>query len=381
MRSRFTRSSQWLLLVVFVLSLTGIASISGTPGIVRAQDSGSPESVEFIGFIQTLTDNHIVVNEQVIDITAAEINGLLEVGLAVRVEAILYPEGVLVATEVSVIEDGLLPGEFEVKGILESYGEATIVVSGLTFDITEAVIEDNLVVGDLVEVKGTLSEAGEWIAREVELAIPDDDEDDSDDDSPDDDDGVIEITGTLDEIGDNFIVVNGLTIDISDAVIEDTLVLGALVEVKVIVVDDQLVALSVENADDDDDDDDSDDSPGDDDDDDDDDDSPSDDDDDDSDDSPGDDDDDDSDDSPGDDDDDDGDDDSPRDDDDDDDDSDDSPGDDDDDDGDDSPSDDDDDDDGDDDSPSDDDDDDDDSDDSPSDDDDDDSDDSPGDDD
>ena len=65
--------------------------------------------------------------------------------------------------------------------------------------------------------------------------------------APDDDE--FEIVGTLQQIGNGFIVVAGLPIGIVDAEINDPLIQGGLVKAHLSVVNGQLVAREVERAD------------------------------------------------------------------------------------------------------------------------------------
>ncbi len=225
-----------------------------------AQDS--THEVELVGPIEAISGSTLTVNGLTIDVSGAEINVALAVGTEVHVEGELLDDGTVAAYEVGPVEDGVLPGEVEMHGTLASLDAATAVVSGLTFDVSGAEVEDGLAVGDLVVVHASLSDTGTWIAREIssedETSVGDDSSgddarDDSSDDSVDDsssDDSQdesedFEIVGTLDQIGDGFIVVSGQQIDTTGAEVSDTLVLGMLVKVHVSLVDGALVASEV----------------------------------------------------------------------------------------------------------------------------------------
>jgi uncharacterized membrane protein YkoI len=123
-----------------------------------------------------------------------------------------------------------------------------MVVNGQTIDVTAAEIEAGIVVGQTVKVHATATGANTWQAREVEVLQP------SNATPPQAPvGGEFEVTGTLESIGSGFIVVSGQTISITSAEIKDPLLLGTLVKVHVTVVNGQLTAREIENADTDDD--------------------------------------------------------------------------------------------------------------------------------
>lgn len=162
------------------------------------------------------------------------------------------------------------------SGVLDEIGEGFIVVAGLTFDTTSAEFSDDddtndddtndddtndddsvdsFQIGQRVEVKFIISD-GTFVAVEVEdLSSEDDDQNDDDqnDDDGDDEDDDHKIVGdyligSLDEIGEGFIIVAGVTFDTSEAELGDDVTVGAIVIVDYSVADDQnspLQALSV----------------------------------------------------------------------------------------------------------------------------------------
>lgn len=235
----FAQSVRWLrwmpalALVLFALLIAGPA---------LAQSNGGSAEVELIGVIEAMDTQTITVNGQIVNVARAEIRTALSVGLAVEVEGWLLVDGSVLAREVYAVQAGIQPGEVEVIGAVESLGSAALVVNGLTFDVSAAEMPGGTpAVGDRVKVHASLSADGRWIAREVERFV----DNSTSGAAPV---GEVEITGTLTEIGTDFIVVSGQTIGTVGAEIKDTLVIGALVKVHMSVVSGQWVAHEVELA-------------------------------------------------------------------------------------------------------------------------------------
>lgn len=199
--------------------------------------------VELVGVVEAMTLDTITVNGLLVDVSTAEINTPIEVDVLVRVEGTLNVDGTITARQINPVADGIQPGEAELIGVLESFDDTTMVINGLSIDVSSAEIDPVIAVGDMVRVHATADSTGVWVAREVALFTPDPDVT-AGDPTPV---GEFEITGTLEEIGDGFIVVAGQTITTTDAEIHDTLVVGVLVKAHVQLVDNVLVAREVEN--------------------------------------------------------------------------------------------------------------------------------------
>lgn len=236
--------------------------------LVSAQDDDT-SYIELIGAIEAVSDTTITVNQITVDISDAEINAVLEVDAIVKVEGSLADDGSVVAREVNAVEEGLLPGEVEIIGLLESMTADSITVNGLLIDISSAEVDQTVLAGDTVKVYAMINEDGNWIAREVEAVDFIDDSNGGDDDGNgndndnansnddnangnDNDSDMLgedfKLIGTLQEVGDGIIVVSGVSIDITYAEIEDRLIIGALVRVEVRVVDGALIASEVKLA-------------------------------------------------------------------------------------------------------------------------------------
>jgi hypothetical protein len=129
----------------------------------------------------------------------------------------------------------------ELYGVIEQVTATTITVNGQTYSIAGVYIDDDvqLVVGETVELE-LVQRGGAWLLVEI---------DDVDDD--DRNRSRSELHGILDSINGTTIVVSGIAVDISGAVIEDALVVGMPVEVYLTLgANGQWVATRVERDDD-----------------------------------------------------------------------------------------------------------------------------------
>jgi hypothetical protein len=225
------------LLAVFMVALMGLA-------VVGAQDDDTTE-IQMVGEIEARTADTITVNGHMVDVSTAEINAALTVGALVRVEGWLNDDDTITGRKVSEVDDeGILPDEIELVGVLDSYSGTTLVVAGQTIDVSRASIDDAVAVGEQVQIHATLNAQGIWVARVVEFASDDDDVDAVD---MDDDDGFA-IVGTLEQIDAQTLNVSGQTISLVDAEVHGVLLVGALVTVEGSRDDDVLVAAEVELA-------------------------------------------------------------------------------------------------------------------------------------
>lgn len=263
-------------ILIATMALTALA-----PSTTLAQED-PPVEVEFIGPLTPGETGFIIVNGQTVDISGAEIypGVTLAAGEVVKVEAYII-DGAFVAREIQLPDDDdVMPGEIELEGVIDSINGTTYTIGNFSFEVTSlAEIEDGVMAGEYVKVHFMVDDEGNWVVREVKLDEADDSSDDMDDDSSDDassnddlEDGEdFHMRGTLDEVGDGFIVISGQQFDLNDLTkIEGALVVGASVKIEVRLVDGVFVLEEVDlaghdhdedsNEDDDESDDDSDDS-------------------------------------------------------------------------------------------------------------------------
>ncbi|MEW6579933.1 MAG: DUF5666 domain-containing protein [Chloroflexota bacterium] len=238
--------------------VTVLAAIVALLALASSALAQSPTGeVEVVGVVKAIEGGTtLTVNGLRIDAAGAEIKTAIMVGAAVKVEGTLQPDGTILAREVKAAEDeGLLPGESEFIGTLAGLSGTTATVNGLVFDIASAEIEPGLAAGMVVKVHARLSDGGVWVARAIERFVP------AAGGTPEghvpipagaectqchetqpgvaapsglvkvDDDG-LEIIGTLDEIGENYVVVAGQRYDTTGAEMKGALVVGTLVKIE-----------------------------------------------------------------------------------------------------------------------------------------------------
>ena len=121
-------------------------------------------------------------------------------------------------------------------GVVESIGEAEIVVDGQVVVLTpEMIVAADFVVGDTVEVEASVDETGAIVAEYVELHNEDDD--DSFDDS-------MSLYGVVEGIDGNTVVIDGQTYTISNLTeLDDMIAAGDTVSFEYIVNTDNTLSL------------------------------------------------------------------------------------------------------------------------------------------
>ncbi len=219
------------------------------------------DDVEIKGRISEIGDDFLVIAGQVFQVDGqTEIVderarplpfSMLQVGFVADVRAEEQPDGSLLAIRIKV-EDAF-EDEVETKGAIEEIGADFIVVSGLEFKVTETtvILDDDerpisfsdLVLNSVVEVKAIREASGRFVATLIEV-----------DDSFEDE---IELTGSIDEIGADWLIVSGLTflVDAATEIVDEeenviafgALTVGLLVEIKADVQpDNQYLAREIE---------------------------------------------------------------------------------------------------------------------------------------
>jgi hypothetical protein len=163
-------------------------------------------------------------------------------------------------------------GEIEITGKVTEFSGLTITLLGQVIDINKAEFYGSFSVGDVVKVKATLNSDGTLTAIEVEPAqasasdnsndnSASNTNDNSDDNASDnannnsndnvDDNGVdfqqeFELSGTVTEIGADYLIVSGLRLQTTGARIEGAMTVGATVRAKIRLVNNAYVAARIE---------------------------------------------------------------------------------------------------------------------------------------
>ncbi|MAU11455.1 MAG: hypothetical protein CL607_16655 [Anaerolineaceae bacterium] len=211
---------------------------------IPLQAQSVPE-VELVGVIESMTLDSIVVNGLEVDISAAEMNTAITVDEIVQVEGVLLLDGSILAREVKGVDEGVEVGEAELIGTLESFTAPNMFVNGQMIDVSGAEVKQGVTVGQMVKVHAYTVTANTWVAREVEAYGPDDR---ASNDSSQPQSGEFEFSGTLEQIGQGFVVVSGQTISTEGAEIRNELMIGVRVRVHVRVQNGQMFARQIEFA-------------------------------------------------------------------------------------------------------------------------------------
>ncbi|MCA9905524.1 MAG: hypothetical protein KC547_16825, partial [Anaerolineae bacterium] len=156
---------------IFVLAL--LAVMLGA-SFVAAQDTTGTE-VEFVGLVEAMTLDTLTVNGQIIDVSTAEFSVAVSLGIPVKIEGTLMPDGSIVARQVSApnAAGGLLPGEFEIVGLLTGIEGGNFIIGQVTVDASLAEIQPGVALGALVRAHVSQNAEGRLIAREIGPVVDD----------------------------------------------------------------------------------------------------------------------------------------------------------------------------------------------------------------
>ncbi|MFQ5570328.1 MAG: DUF5666 domain-containing protein, partial [Rhodothermales bacterium] len=219
------------------------------------------DEVEFTGTITSIETDGLTVDTTFFLVTDETVvldddNNViafedLVVGMLVEIRGERDGDGVLRATRIKIEDQD--EDEVEVTGAIEQIGTDSLVVAGILFVVdenTQVLDDDNqpisfadLVVGMIVEVEGDVQPDGTVVARKIKIEDQDEDE--------------VEVTGTIEEIGADHLVVAGITffVDENTIILDDDdqpltfadLIEGMLVEVQAErQADDSLLATEIE---------------------------------------------------------------------------------------------------------------------------------------
>jgi len=138
--------------------------------LIRVKDPATPsDTVEIKGFILELGDDYLVVNGLTITWTqSTHIEGTLEVGAFVEIEARLTPSGyVAVTIEVKAHANDRI---VEFEGIIERMGDSTWVVSGREIMVNaDTEIEGSPEIGARVKVRALVLPDGTFLALKIKV--------------------------------------------------------------------------------------------------------------------------------------------------------------------------------------------------------------------
>ena len=117
--------------------------------------------VEAMGITWTIAGQAILVNEQTV------IDENIALGDQVRAEGIILPGGTLQAQVITRPEE--LPGlPFQFTGVVQVINDGGWIISGQAIALNEeTAVEEGVIVGDVVRVRGWILEDGAWLARHI----------------------------------------------------------------------------------------------------------------------------------------------------------------------------------------------------------------------
>lgn len=120
------------------------------------------------GKVDETGDSQWKVNGQTITITKSTvIEGEIAVGDTVQVDGQIKTGGTLEAEKIRKV-DANLGQPFEFTGAIQETGADTMIISGVAVSIdAKTTMDDGLVTGDLVEVKGYIQADGTWLATSI----------------------------------------------------------------------------------------------------------------------------------------------------------------------------------------------------------------------
>jgi hypothetical protein len=134
-------------------------------GLVFAQ---TDFTVEFYGTIQSVNSTAIVINGQIVDVSDTAVNAPLAAGTAVRVQAVMLPDGTFAARQIDVLPSGVIPGIVEINGTVTDFALPIVTINGQSIDITGTEISGSIVIGQVVRIFAVAIAPGIWQARFVD---------------------------------------------------------------------------------------------------------------------------------------------------------------------------------------------------------------------
>ncbi len=187
---------------------------------IEGEHGSGDDDFETEGYIESIGDSSLTVNGMLFVVdentlikdhdTIIPFENLSE-GDYVEVHAVVLTDTSYLATKIELDDEGGHDGNFETEGFIESLGDSSLVVNGITFYVDEnTVIKDHdnpiafedLIVGDFVEVKAQLQSDSTFLATEIEREG--------------DHDNNFEIEGYIESKDSSSLVVSGITFFVND---------------------------------------------------------------------------------------------------------------------------------------------------------------------
>ena len=166
--------------------------------------------------------------------------GSAEVGDLVAFKARIVNDGSPILDRVVLITQAP-ENRFAFTGPVDSMGSDAWTIAGRTVQVDESTaIDGDILVGDIVEVKGDIIEDGEFLATDIHLI------EENEEGLP------FAFVGVIDELNDSEWTISGITVTVDDHTnIEDGLIAGDIVQVRCRILDETWLAKSIERAEED----------------------------------------------------------------------------------------------------------------------------------
>lgn len=177
----------------------------------------APDKVEFVGVVESIGDTSWTIGGRTVAVDAStEIKGNIQVGDRVKVKAQTQNDGTLLAREIELYYD-----KVKFTGIVESIGGDSWVIGGYTVAVdANTQIDGGIVVGDLVKVEARLLTDNSLLATKIKLARPHDDGD------------KVKFSGVVEAMGDTW-TIGGQTVSVdAHTKIKGDIQIGDTVKVK-----------------------------------------------------------------------------------------------------------------------------------------------------
>jgi hypothetical protein len=126
-----------------------------------------------VGPVETVSDDVWTIAGQSIGIsTTTQLAPAIESGDLVRVEGLILEDGTLQATSISRQDEEESGLPFGFTGVVQAIDTETWIVSGVSLAIDGGTqVDDDIVVGDLVRVRGWIQADGTWHTRVIESVV------------------------------------------------------------------------------------------------------------------------------------------------------------------------------------------------------------------
>ena len=202
------------------LQQTVIVGAGQVTVVTIAQPPSQPaDFVELEGIITQIGDTWIIGGQSIQVINAAFVDGDLEVGDVVLVQAHRGDDSILIADIIILLQD-FPSSQFTLTGEVQEIADDSWTIAGQTITISDSTFVDNtLVIGDIARVEGLILDSGDLQAVRI-IAVPEDG-------------GLpFDFTGIVETISPGSWTVSGMTVKVTEnTLLEEGLVVGDTVRV------------------------------------------------------------------------------------------------------------------------------------------------------